>query len=76
MKLVEGLDTEKGSYNVGNVIYHNGKLFIITEIDNKYGLVDLSSGINPTRYNSLQELTLRLDIDDILVSGKHLVDFD
>lgn len=56
MKLVEGLDIEKGSYNVGNVIYHNGKLFIITKIDNKYGLVDLNSGINPTRYNYCNEL--------------------
>jgi len=75
MKLVGNLDTEKDSYNVGDVICHCGQLFIVVRVENKYTLIDLSDGLAGACYDSLQQLRLYLDTDDTLVTGEHAVDF-
>ena len=75
MKLIEDTTTENDLYHVGSVIHHIDQLFIIVRIDNEYGLVDLNNGIAASRYDSLQQLQSCLDIDDVLVTGEHVVDF-
>jgi len=73
MKLVGDLDTEKDSYNVGDVIYHCSQLFIVARVENKYTAISLSDGLAGACYDSLQQLRSYLDADDVHVTGEHVV---
>ena len=76
MKLVGDHVINDNLYRVGNVIYNNGDIFIVSEIEDKYTLINLNTGVSTMTYNSEEELRKSLaDNNDVPVSGQKLVDF-